>query len=1057
MTMDIYRRIREDNIVKYGTESQKILRIIINQYSDRTHFIYEILQNAEDAGATKISFVLKDRALEIYHNGRPFDEKDIEGVCGIASGTKEDGTRIGHFGIGFKSVYCYTETPRIYSGEYHFEIRDQLFPEEIVPMQGLSFEETCMVLPFDRDDVSEAVAYNEIKDALCSEITSDSIIMLDSIEKVSIEIDGLNYSINIENKKSQIGAIDNGAVFALGSSMITKEGKKNQKEKYNDFLFFSDNKKESSAVVFHVGGDDGRELLPVKNSRIYAFFPTARESHQNFYIHAPFDTTPARDNLKKGEEYGKHNLELVDNLCELITSALIWMRDNGYLSLSGFNTVFPIYEYEKDDILYGIYENSIAIINSDIELLPTNTPGIFKTIENICVPRASAIVDIFSDDDLHKLISSQKFWLAKEIAFENYTALRKFLNENCELQTLDWPALVLRMNASFLKEKKIDWMERLMGRIESYCKKTSYDSRYIDVSQIPLVRTSKGEQICARDNSGRLQVYLNNPDIAKYKINENFLQIESIYSFYANALKIPAYNAAQEVLEKILPYYQTKNVKRTIEENIADLKIIKDAIYENRSICDELSDKYLVSNGLEWFTPSEVYVRSSDIRSGLPLMRGILEINYLAESYFDDTVMCISLDESFFESIGCNSGLRKIKVSKDTYLDAVKKYLGIDESKALNNRIFSKSYISDKFDWAFCYEGFDFLFDDMSFDKSRAIARFLNANHTKFDVQGNIMGANDWSFNGRAVDSMSAYSMIGLYLGFEKWIYVESDDEPHRPIDVERSNIRREYEQSKRAVDILPFKETNEALRKYLEEVFPDPSNRKLIEKALQNPEGLVSLIEAKNKSDARAAKRQEKQEKSVMELLDEGNREQKEKNKPNDDFEVNPISESAISHREESLAKEFKESLEYKTSVTRGIQFTTKSSNKEERQFLLSEYSGHCQICKKQIIKHDGMVYFEAINVVKFGEMYSEYEASGKLGWNSLCLCPNCAAEYNYCSKKISTFYEQVMDKNVTPSSDTPIDIQIELPTGIPRVIHYSPRHFIALKEAFKFLAEKS
>lgn len=1052
--MDIYEKIRESNIVKYGTEHKRVLKIIINQYSDRTHFIYEILQNAEDASATSIRFILKNSTLEIYHNGRPFDENDIEGVCGIANGTKEDGTRIGHFGIGFKSVYCYTETPKIYSGEYRFEIQDQLFPKEIAPLQGLPFEETCMILPFDRDDVSSTTAYNEIKDALCREITSDSIIMLNSIENISIEIDGLNYSINIENKKSQIGTIDNVAVYALGSSMITNEGKKNQKETYNDFLFFSDNKKESSAVVFHV---DGRELLPVKNSRIYAFFPTARESHQNFYIHAPFDTTPARDNLKKGEEYGKHNLELVDNLCELITSALIWMRDNGYLSLSGFNTVFPIYEYENDDILYGIYENSIAIINSDIALLPTNTPGVFKTIENICVPKVSTIVDIFSDDDLHKLISPQKFWLAKEVAFENYTALRRFLNENCELQTIDWPVLVLKMNASFLKEKKIDWMERLMGRIESYCKKTSYDSRYIDVSKIPLVRTANGEQICARDDTGRLQVYLNNPDIAKYKINEDFLKSESIYSFYANALKIPTYNAAQEVIEKILPHYQTKDVKRTIEENIADLKVIKDAVYENRSVSDDLSDKYLVTNGKEWFIPSEMYIRSSDTRSGLSLMRGIFEINYLAESYFDDTVMCISLDESFFESIGCNSGLRKIKVSKDTYLRAVKKYLGTDESAALNNRIFSKSYISDKFDWAFCYEGFDVLFNDMSFDKSRAIARFLNANHTKFDIQGNLTGANDWSFSGRAVDSMSAYSMIGLYLGFEKWIYIDSDDEPHRPIDVERNNIRPEYEQAKRISEILPFRETNEALRKYLEEVFPDPSDRKLIERALQNPEELVSLIEAKNKSDARIAKRQENQGKSVVELLDEGNRKQKEKNKPNDDFEVNPISEPAISRREESLEKEFKESLEHKTSVTRGIQFTTKSSNKEERQFLLSEYSGHCQICKKQIIKHDGTEYFEAINVVKFGEMYSEYEASGKLGWNSLCLCPNCAAEYNYCSKEISTFYKQVMGKNVSPGSDTPIDIQIELPAGIPKVIHYSPRHFIALKEAFKFLAEKS
>ena len=101
---DLYKKISDSNRIKYGTEAERILRIIINQYSDRTHFIYEILQNAEDAGAKYIRFHLEKNQLLIFHNGRPFNERDIDGVCGIADGTKEDGTRIGHFGIGFKSV-----------------------------------------------------------------------------------------------------------------------------------------------------------------------------------------------------------------------------------------------------------------------------------------------------------------------------------------------------------------------------------------------------------------------------------------------------------------------------------------------------------------------------------------------------------------------------------------------------------------------------------------------------------------------------------------------------------------------------------------------------------------------------------------------------------------------------------------------------------------------------------------------------------------------------------------------------------------------------------------
>ena len=56
--MDFFKQVRDENIVKYGTRVSSYIPIIINQYSDRTHFIYEVLQNAEDAGATYIRFVL---------------------------------------------------------------------------------------------------------------------------------------------------------------------------------------------------------------------------------------------------------------------------------------------------------------------------------------------------------------------------------------------------------------------------------------------------------------------------------------------------------------------------------------------------------------------------------------------------------------------------------------------------------------------------------------------------------------------------------------------------------------------------------------------------------------------------------------------------------------------------------------------------------------------------------------------------------------------------------------------------------------------------------------
>ena len=1057
--MELYKQISDANRIKYGTEAEKILRIIINQYSDRTHFIYEILQNAEDAGATRIQFHLEKEKLVIEHDGRPFNEKDIEGVCGIANGTKEDGTRIGHFGIGFKSVYCYTEHPYIYSGEYHFVIQNQLFPKEVPGSQEIAYDETCMILPFDKGEVPSSIAYQEIRDALTKKITAESIIMLNQISDVRIKIDGYPEEIEINKVKYSLDKkayADN--VFGLSmNTTITNTRSKQTRTKDADYLFFTDANAEATAIIFRV---EGKELKAIKNSKIYAFFPTAKEAHQNFYIHAPFDTTPARDNFKEGAEYGKHNIELIKAVGELIWFAFQWMKNHQYLSVSGFNTVFPVYEYEADDVLYGIYQNSIDMIREEA-LLPTNVPGEFKKIQEICVPLWGIIVDTFDDNDLRALRKKRNIsWLAKEFSTEAYRDVRAFLNQNFKLETLEWKDLVLNMDAFFLSQKQLSWMEALMSRIESYCiKRATYDSHYIDVSQIPFVRTVSQEQICARDEHGKLQVYLNNPDIAKYRIESTFIKNECIRSFYRRALEIPEYNIEQETIENILPKYESANVKfktkDPITENIDDLKVIKDAIYTNTSILERIKDKYIVTDGKNWYRPEEMYLRSNDTRSGYALVKGIVRIKYLADAYFDGTIRSLKLDEDFFKKIGCNAGIRMMPASRDEYLRAIRKYCGAKAESDYRTNIFFKTYISKKVDWSFNYEGFPDIFTDMTKEKSLAIARFLNPNAMNFDIQGELVAADDQHFSGKNVESMMAYSMLGLQLCYEKWIYIQGDPFPHTPLEIDKEDLLPEYKTAKRLMAILPFKEVKSALTEWLDANIDDKSDLNLIKHYLSDPEALAKVAKAMAKNEAQMEAKKNKV-KSAKELIEQGDRKQRESGKDDMELEISPISEKGKLKREQNLDRQLADSMDNFISVARGLSFSSRPSNKEERIFLEQEYDGHCQICLKQIRKYNGEHYFEAINIIKFSKLPERLANSGKYGWNSLCLCPNCAAEYNYCSKKISSLYDQVMQMEVEPGSEETLDIGIEMPEGKARRIRYSPRHFMALKEAFKIFADE-
>ena len=138
-----YTAIRQENEKRYGTDIGRIGRMLLaDRYDDRTHFIFELLQNAEDALSRRegwrwprtVAFTLAPAKLRVSHYGKPFEEQDVRGICGIAESTKEQ-TEIGRFGIGFKSVYAFTDRPEVHSGEENFVIENFVWPTVASPIE----------------------------------------------------------------------------------------------------------------------------------------------------------------------------------------------------------------------------------------------------------------------------------------------------------------------------------------------------------------------------------------------------------------------------------------------------------------------------------------------------------------------------------------------------------------------------------------------------------------------------------------------------------------------------------------------------------------------------------------------------------------------------------------------------------------------------------------------------------------------------------------------------------------------------------------------------------
>ncbi|XP_019859788.1 PREDICTED: sacsin-like, partial [Amphimedon queenslandica] len=130
--------ITEDVFEDAGQHKPLTTRLsnILREYKDGLTIIKEMIQNADDAGATEVNILHDTRThpshnlvLEgmaeshgpalIVHNNSTFTKEDFENITKLAGATKANQPlKIGKFGVGFCSVYHITDVPSFVSGEW---------------------------------------------------------------------------------------------------------------------------------------------------------------------------------------------------------------------------------------------------------------------------------------------------------------------------------------------------------------------------------------------------------------------------------------------------------------------------------------------------------------------------------------------------------------------------------------------------------------------------------------------------------------------------------------------------------------------------------------------------------------------------------------------------------------------------------------------------------------------------------------------------------------------------------------------------------------------------
>lgn len=121
--------------VRQLEETHTKLKNLIQEYN-QDQLISEMIQNADDAHATEIAFILDfqnyptekviDKKMEnlqgpalLVWNNSAFRTEDWDNICKLGGATKQDQSdKIGKFGYGLNVIYHLTDVPQVFSGEY---------------------------------------------------------------------------------------------------------------------------------------------------------------------------------------------------------------------------------------------------------------------------------------------------------------------------------------------------------------------------------------------------------------------------------------------------------------------------------------------------------------------------------------------------------------------------------------------------------------------------------------------------------------------------------------------------------------------------------------------------------------------------------------------------------------------------------------------------------------------------------------------------------------------------------------------------------------------------
>lgn len=558
---------------------------MVEKYSKSAHFIYELIQNADDALATEAFFSLTPKGLYFKHNGSEHFtvsnpatiEKDkakgklghLNAITYTGFSTKDKegkSNKIGKFGIGFKAVFQYTSTPHIYDDNINFRLVDYFVPEEIESAPSRKKGETIFYLPFDREGLSAEDAYEDIFEALRD--LDNPVLFLNNLKKLSWETDdGINsgkYS-KIVKEEYSYKDITGRFIFLDNSVNSTKD---------RLWLFTRTVKIKETQHPISVGFYLKKNKIDCsRKPKIYCFFPTEKQLDLCFLVHAPFVLTDNREGIRELPE----NTDLYNKLALLAAESLVCLRNIGmqeaHAALIDETLVQLILTKDSQswnrnsknpNPLSFFYDAFAGIICKEPLLLSRGNKYLLP--KNACICNQKELKQLLNQEQLEKLLESQCDVVFNGIRIEDTDYFEKL-----GVTVLTPEVFARRLSKDFLKVQTIDWMISFYKYLNDSAKtlwrrnEGQYGWQVPILEDKPFIMLQGGGFTPKADD-----IFLRNPNNQKVRIvNQALLKDSGAENFFL-ALGLKATPTIEvEILKEILPEYESG--KKSISDK-EDLK-----------------------------------------------------------------------------------------------------------------------------------------------------------------------------------------------------------------------------------------------------------------------------------------------------------------------------------------------------------------------------------------------------------------------------------------------------------------------------------------------------